>query len=78
MEEGVKYINFVKEEEFLSLFGNIANLFLYTLAINIKFEKFNFEVKTNLNITKNFQQHEQPHLRVELGVFLKLEPTHHY
>ena len=24
MEEGVKYINFVKEEEFLSLFGNIV------------------------------------------------------
>ena len=24
MEEGVKYINFVKEEEFLSLFGNVV------------------------------------------------------
>ena len=50
----------------------LIKVLLYTLAININFEKFNVEVKSNLKITENFQQHERPHLRVELGSLLEV------
>ena len=45
---------------------------IHTLAINFKFEMVSVEVMSNLKITKNFQQHEQPHLRVELGSLLEV------
>ena len=44
----------------------------HTLAINIKFEKLDTEVMSNLKVIENFQQHERPHLRVELGSLLEV------